>query len=112
MWEESSIVEPSIEVKEERIDKVIAVLRKGWIQGRLFDVVASGGMGYCIQGAVMCTLEGHPCTHIHLANDWLWREVSSVCQELHGRGPIDFNDKMADSVDDVIALLEKVRADL
>lgn len=106
---------------EEVLDKSINRLKEGWTKGRSFSYTDTG-MNVCATGALMLSVfntltllsedvsENSQFARIfHLLNN---KATELMDLPIRGLGIIYYNDRIAQSVDDVITVFEKVRADL
>lgn len=109
----------------EALDKSIQILREGWAQGAYEDLDENGNPTYCAVGAIRKAVYGSMSLFIddidgditEQANDnWNLYMQTYHCVEdaakkhLNDRGGIMyFNDTVAKSVDDVIAIFEEAK---
>jgi len=104
----------------EAIDGTIKLLReKGWIrhkaavddEGNRVDFKSSAACAFCIFGA-FGRVTGEEELDLPLTREFTNRLVAALPRRGVGNGPdriLDFNDKEAENVDEVIAVLEKAR---
>lgn len=104
---------------EEVLNKAIELLRLGWIQGRSYKVLRGPWPWqkrylYCATGAIDAAITG--ASHrdyiqsirlCNLLDSKTWEVTNEECSSV-----ARYNDVFAENVENVITILEKVKADL
>ena len=89
---------------EDAINNAIELLRNGWIkEDYKFFNSFSGETSYCAVGALRESSEQHRL---------IYKVLDKVCQKATGYPIIFYNDRKAETVEDIIVLYEKVRAEV